>query len=61
MFHLIDYEMEITLIDGEKLLDLFIEHEIGIKRRLIELWEVDKKHPWKQKLRVKKPLIRPFG
>ena len=31
----------ITLIDGERLLDLLIEHGIGIKKRLVELWEVD--------------------
>lgn len=31
----------ITLIDGEKLLDLLIEHGIGIKKRPVELWEVD--------------------
>jgi len=31
----------ITLIDGEKLLDLLIEHGIGMKKRAVELWEVD--------------------
>lgn len=31
----------ITLIDGEHLLDLLIEHRIGIKKRSIEIWEVD--------------------
>ena len=31
----------ITLIDGERLLDLLIEHGIGIKKRPVELWEVD--------------------
>ncbi|PVV10540.1 MAG: restriction endonuclease [gamma proteobacterium symbiont of Ctena orbiculata] len=31
----------ITLIDGKKLLDLLIEHGIGIKKRPVELWEVD--------------------
>ena len=31
----------ITLIDGDKLLDLLIEHGIGIKKRPVELWEVD--------------------
>ena len=31
----------ITLIDGEKLLDFLIEHNIGIKKRPIFLWEVD--------------------
>jgi restriction system protein len=31
----------ITLIDGEKLLDLLIEHQIGIRHRPITLYEVD--------------------
>lgn len=31
----------ITLIDGEKLLELLIEHGIGIKKRPVDLWEVD--------------------
>lgn len=29
------------MIDGEKLLDLLIGHGIGIKKRPVELWEVD--------------------
>lgn len=31
----------ITLIDGEKLIDLLIEHSIGIKKRPIDIWELD--------------------
>ncbi len=31
----------ITLIDGEKLLDLLIEHGIGVRVRKAELWELD--------------------
>ncbi len=31
----------ITLIDGDKLLDLLVEHGIGIKKKPVELWEVD--------------------
>lgn len=31
----------ITLIDGEKLLDLLIEHQIGIRHRPITLYEMD--------------------
>jgi restriction system protein len=31
----------ITLIDGEKLVDLLIEHEVGIRKRPVELYEVD--------------------
>ena len=31
----------ITLIDGSKLLDLMIEHGIGIRKKGVELWEVD--------------------
>ncbi len=31
----------ITLIDGEKLLDLLIEHQIGIRHRPITLYELD--------------------
>lgn len=31
----------ITLIDGEKLLDMLFEHEVGIKRREITMFEVD--------------------
>jgi len=31
----------ITLIDGEKLLDLLIEHEVAVKKRSIVMWEVD--------------------
>lgn len=34
----------ITLIDGEKLLDLLIEHEIGMKKRPAVLWEVDQSY-----------------
>ena len=31
----------ITLIDGDKLIDLLIEHGIGVRKRTIELLEVD--------------------
>lgn len=31
----------IGLIDGEKLLDLLIQHEIGIKKRPVQLYEID--------------------
>ncbi len=31
----------ITLIDGERLLDLLVEHGIGVKKRPVEIWEVD--------------------
>ena len=31
----------ITLVDGEKLLDLLIEHGIGVRKRTVELLEVD--------------------
>lgn len=31
----------ITLIDGEKLIDLLIDHEVAIKKRTITMWEVD--------------------
>ena len=31
----------ITLISGEKLLDLLIEHGIGVKKRVTEIWELD--------------------
>ena len=31
----------ITLIDGDKLIDLLIEHAIGVRKRTIELLEVD--------------------
>lgn len=31
----------ITLIDGEKLLDMLIEHKVGIKKREITMYEVD--------------------
>jgi hypothetical protein len=31
----------ITLIDGEKLLDLLIEHEIGMRKRPAQLYEID--------------------
>ena len=31
----------ITLIDGEKLIDLLIEHGIGVRKRTVELLEVD--------------------
>jgi restriction system protein len=31
----------ITLIDGEKLLDMLIEHKVGIKKRDIPMFEVD--------------------
>ncbi len=31
----------ITLIDGDKLIDLLIEHGIGVRKRTVELLEVD--------------------
>ena len=31
----------ITLIDGEKLLDMLVEHEVAIKKRPVAMWEVD--------------------
>ena len=31
----------ITLINGEKLLDLLIQHQIGIRKRPVELYELD--------------------
>ncbi|MYE25764.1 MAG: restriction endonuclease, partial [Chloroflexi bacterium] len=31
----------ITLIDGERLLDLLMEHDIGIRRREIRVFEFD--------------------
>ena len=31
----------ITLVDGEKLVDLIIEHDIGVRKRTIQLLEVD--------------------
>ena len=31
----------ITLVDGERLLDLLIEHSIGVRKRTVELLEVD--------------------
>jgi restriction system protein len=31
----------ITLINGEKLLDLLIEHEIGLRKRPVQLYELD--------------------
>ena len=31
----------ITLVDGDKLVDLLIEHGIGVRRRVIEMLEVD--------------------
>jgi restriction system protein len=31
----------ITLINGEKLIDLLIKNEIGIKKREVEIWDVD--------------------
>ena len=31
----------ITLIDGERLLDLLVEHDVGVKKKPIKLWEVD--------------------
>jgi restriction system protein len=31
----------ITLINGEKLIDLLIEHKIGVRTRLIEILELD--------------------
>lgn len=31
----------ITLIDGEKLLDMLIEHKVGIKKREVSMFEVD--------------------
>lgn len=31
----------VTLIDGERLLDLLTEHSLGVKRKKAELWELD--------------------
>ena len=31
----------ITLIDGKRLLDLCIKHEVGVKRRPVEIYEID--------------------
>ncbi len=31
----------ITLIDGDKLIDMLIEHDIGVRKRTIEILEVD--------------------
>lgn len=31
----------ITLIDGDKLIDLLIEHRIGVRKKEVELWELD--------------------
>ena len=31
----------ITLIDGEKLVELLIDHDIGVRRKRIEVWELD--------------------
>ena len=31
----------ITLIDGPKLVELLIEHGIGVRKKPIELWELD--------------------
>ena len=31
----------ITLVDGDKLVDLLIEHGIGVRRRTVEMLEVD--------------------
>lgn len=31
----------ITLIDGEKLVELLAKHEVGVKKRKIEVWELD--------------------
>ena len=31
----------ITLIDGEKLVELLAKHEVGVKKRKVEVWELD--------------------
>ncbi len=31
----------ITLIDGRRLLDLCVKHQVGIKRRPVEIYEID--------------------
>jgi len=31
----------ITLIDGKRLLELCIKHEVGVKRRPVEIYEID--------------------
>jgi len=31
----------ITLIDGKRLLDLCVKHEVGVKRRPVEIFELD--------------------
>jgi restriction system protein len=33
----------ITLINGDNLIDLLIEHEIGVKKKAVEYFEVDEK------------------
>jgi restriction endonuclease Mrr len=31
----------VTLIDGERLLDLLTEHELGVRKKKAELWELE--------------------
>ena len=31
----------ITLIDGEKLIELLIEHELGVRKRQLTLWQLE--------------------
>ncbi len=31
----------ITLIDGKRLLDLCVKHQVGVKRRSVEIYEID--------------------
>lgn len=31
----------IAVIDGQKLIDLLIEHRIGVRKKSIEVWEFD--------------------
>jgi len=33
--------LSVTLINGDKLIELLIEHGIGVKKRLLEVWDLD--------------------
>lgn len=35
----------ISLIDGDRLLDLLIEHEVGVKKRPVTIWELETETP----------------
>jgi len=34
-------KMPVSLVNGEKLLDLFLEHEVGVKKELLPLYSID--------------------